>query len=170
MNRSGRTAGEPSSERPALSETPRPGDCGAPAWLVGPLLAGVGLGFVAYRCVVERLVDDRHVVARETLDGHTVRAEVLRWGGVALLALAVVVAISTWRRYAGVRGSLGAALFGLGVAWFVWSSIDMHVLDVYTWREAGEYSLVDFAYHGGGLVVAAAGYAMVIRGLRMRDD
>jgi hypothetical protein len=44
----------------------------------------------------------------------------------------------------------------------------MHVLDVYGWRGAGEYSLVDLVYHGGGLVVAAVGYVMMVPGPRDR--
>jgi hypothetical protein len=118
--------------------------------------------------VLERLADGGHVVVRETLNGDTVRAGVLRWGGIVLLGLAVVVTVATWSRHPAIRGSLGAGLFGLGVSWFVWSSLDMHVLDVYGWRGAGEYSLVDLVYHGGGLVVAAVGYVMMVPGPRDR--
>ncbi len=52
----------------------------------------------------------------------------------------------------------GAVLFGAGIAWFVWSTLDMHALEVYDWPEGDPQVLPDLAYHGARACLAAVGW------------
>ncbi len=130
------------------------------------VLAGVGIGSLAYRYVSERLIDDDTFVRRSGYaDAHT-RTDILHYGPWVLIGLAVVVALVVWRRdgRGGVRVTpavAGAVLFGAGVAWFAWSSLDMHGLELYDWPGSGSHLVEDVLWHGGGAVVAGIGWVLL---------
>lgn len=122
-------------------------------------LAGAGLALILDRVIVDALLRDGTFVELAGYPGD-VRGEVMRYGGGVLLAVALVVlALALHRKErAGLRAIAGATLFGAGVMWFGWTSLDMHVLERYDWSEASSGVLSDLLYHGSGLVVATVGW------------
>ncbi len=130
--------------------------------LLAGLLGGAGASALVYRVVSEHLIDEGTVIAEPDFPG-SVRAELLRYGPWILIAAALVTALVALRRRgrADLRSGAGAFVFAAGLAWFVLSSFDMHVLEIYDWSDDGSHVLEDLAYHGGGAIVAAIGWLMV---------
>jgi len=140
----------------------------------GGLAAGVLLGAAVatfcYSLVVEALVDDGTFIAAAGYPGD-LRNGVLRACPWALLAGAVILGVIASRReHARFTWAVaGAVLFGAGLAWFVWSTLDMHALEVYDWPEGDSQVLPDLAYHGGASLLAAVGWITMTWG-RTRPD
>ncbi len=127
--------------------------------LAAGVLFGAAVATFCYGMVVEALVDDGTFVAAVGYPGD-LRDGILRACPWVLLAGAVVLEVIAWRRQDArlTWAVAGAVLFGAGVAWFAWSTVDMHTLEVYDWPEGDSQVLPDLAYHGGASLLAAVGW------------
>lgn len=128
---------------------------------VGPCAAGVAIGCLAYRVILDRLLAHHRVVASADYADATWRTDALRYGPWILLGLGVFLGgLDRWRhhRVPALRLISGAILFGAGATWFALSSLDMHGLALYDWRGGGSHFVEDALYHGAGAIVAAVGW------------
>lgn len=131
---------------------------------VAGLLVGAGLGGLAYRIVLDRLLDTDTVVTEDTATLDGLRTAILDIGSWVLLVAGVVLAVRIWRSAAHVTDWptwLGAGLLGLGGAFFAWSVLDMHGLGRYDWSGSGSDTVPDLLYHGFPALVAAVGYGLL---------
>jgi hypothetical protein len=127
---------------------------------------GAAASTIAYRELSSALVDDGTFTPERGFSTATFHGDVLMWTGVVLAGAAVVLALVARRRHdrPWARGALGCALFGAGLAWFAWSSVEMHVLGAYDWANTDNV-LGDLLYHGGGALVAGVGWVLVLPAL-----
>lgn len=131
---------------------------------VGPCVAGVAIGCLAYRVILDRLLAHHRVVASADYANATWRTDALRFGPWILLGVALLLLGLDRRRYHRLpapRAMLGAVLFGAGASWFALSSLDMHGLALYDWRGGGSHLVQDALYHGAGAIVAAIGWLLL---------
>lgn len=131
---------------------------------VAGLLLGAGLGGLAYRIVLDRLLDTDSVVLEDTTTLDGLRWALLDIGSWVLLVVGLVLAVRTARSSATVTDWptwLGAGLLGLGGAFAAWSVLDMHGLGRYDWSGSGADVVADVLYHGLPALVAAVGYGLL---------
>jgi uncharacterized membrane protein len=130
---------------------------------VGALLVGAAIGSLLYRGIVEMLLAVDAVDKKSGYDNAAVRDSVLRFGPWA--ALLIGAGLLWWvvrhDEHPTRRVVAGAALLGAGIALFAWSALDMHGLGLYDWRSGSPAGVLDFAYHGAGVLVAVVGYALL---------
>ncbi len=139
--------------------------------LAAGALLGAAVATFCYSLVVDALVDDGTFIAAAGYPGdlHDGVLRVCPW---VLLVGAVVLGVVAWRRDDArlTWAVAGAVLFGAGVAWFAWSTLDMHALEVYDWPEGDSQVLPDLAYHGGASVLAAVGWIAMTWGRERPGD
>jgi uncharacterized membrane protein len=158
----GREAGEHTGEREEIS-----------LLNIGAFLIGAALGSFIYRLVVEILLEIDVFEKEFAYDDAGVRDAVLQFGPwVALVAgaVAVVWAVRWTHERAPRRVIAGAALLGAGLATTVWGALDMHALALYDWEPGLPAGLLDFVYHGAGVLIAIFGYALVAAPARSPRD
>jgi len=140
-----------------------PARVGRARW-VGPFVAGVALGCLAYRVTLDRLLAHHRVVASADYADATWRTDALRFGPWILLGLALLLGgldRRRHRRHPAPKLTTGAILFGAGATWFALSTLDMHGLALYDWRGGGSHLVQDALYHGTGTLVAAIGWLLL---------
>jgi uncharacterized membrane protein len=131
-------------------------------------LATIAVGFVlgtfAYRIVVEVLLGTDAVHREPGYDDAALRDALLRLGPWVLLVAGIAVFLVSVRRDRARPPALalvGGLLVGGGAALFAWGAVDMHGLGLYDWRTGTPAGLLDLVYHGGGVLVAAVGWALL---------
>ncbi|MEZ5169984.1 MAG: DUF2243 domain-containing protein [Acidimicrobiia bacterium] len=139
---------------------------------IAGLLVGAGLGGLAYRIVLDRLLDADRVVIEDTMTLDGLRGAALDVGSWVLLVVGLVLVVRIWRTPSLVTEWstwLGAGLLGLGGAFFAWSVLDMHGLGRYDWSGSGSEIVADLLYHGLPALVAAVGYGLLAGAPRRSD-
>lgn len=131
---------------------------------IAGLLVGAGLGSLAYRFVLDRLLTSDSVTIEDTTTLDGLRTALLDIGSWVMLVAGLGLAVWIWRS-AGIGTDwptwFGAGLLGLGGAFFAWSVLDMHGIGRYDWSGPGSDVVPDLLYHGLPILVAAVGYGLL---------
>lgn len=134
----------------------------------GWILVGAGIGSLAYRIVLEWMLDAGMVETRPEYSRAAARDDLLDIAPWLGLALGVALVLLGWRRDGSPTRALwlGGTLTGLGGAFAAWSVVDMHGLGLYDWAGGSSDVLPDVAFHGAGAVVLALGWVLLTEAIR----